>query len=77
MVRNIGNIDRIARAVAVVPLTACSFMAPFPVVTRLIAFALPALYMAFTVLRGTCLGYLMMGKSTCPVASARKQPQTE
>ena len=72
MIRNIGNIDRIARAVALVPLTACSFMAPFPLTTRLIAFALPAVYMLFTVLRGTCLGYLMMGKSTCPVASVQR-----
>ena len=72
MIRNIGNVDRIARAVALVPLTACSFMAPLPLTTRLIAFALPAVYMLFTGLRGTCLGYLMMGKSTCPAASVHK-----
>jgi hypothetical protein len=65
MIQNLGNAYRIASAVAVVPLTACGFMAPFP-------FVLPALYIAFTVFGGTCLGYLMIGRSTCPVLSVQK-----
>jgi hypothetical protein len=62
------------RALAVLPLAACGVMAPFSLPLRLPAFGLPALYMLFTVLSGTCLGYRLMGKSTCP---ASKDPPME
>jgi hypothetical protein len=67
MARNVGNFDRVARSIAVLPLIACSVLTPLPLVTRILAFALPAVYMLFTALKGTCLGYRLMGKSTCPV----------
>jgi hypothetical protein len=71
MTRNVGNIDRVARSIAVLPLIACSFLAPLPLATRIIAFAVPAAYMLFTALKGTCLGYRLMGKSTCPASEAQ------
>jgi hypothetical protein len=70
MPRNVGNRDRLVRTLAVLPLAACSVMAPFSLPLRLLAFGLPALYMLFTVLSGTCLGYRLMGKSTCPASKA-------
>ena len=71
MIRNIGRLDRVARAILLVPLTACSLLAPLPLGTRLLAFAIPAAYLLFSVLRGTRLGNLMMGKSTCHAAAIR------
>jgi hypothetical protein len=41
-------------------------MAPLSLGTRLVVFSLPAAYLLFTALAGTCLGYSLMGKSTCP-----------
>jgi hypothetical protein len=35
---------------------------------RLAAFSLPAVYLLFTAVAGSCLGYRLMGKSTCPAA---------
>jgi len=71
MVRNVGTVDRIARGGTAAALTTCSFLAPLPLETRLIAFAVPAVYLLFTALRGTCLGYRLMGKSTCPTRAVR------
>lgn len=66
MSRNVGNPDRLLRALAILPLAACSVMAPLSLPLRLVAFGFPALYMLFSVLSGTCFGYHLMGKSTCP-----------
>lgn len=72
MIRNVGNLDRFARGATAAALTGCSFLAPLPLETRIIAFAVPALYLLFTALKGTCLGYRLMGRSTCP-ASVQRQ----
>lgn len=69
MTKNLGTSDRILRLIAVAPLTACAFLAPLDAPIRLAAFGLPAVYMLFTTLAGTCLGYALMGRSTCPVAA--------
>jgi hypothetical protein len=70
MRRNVGNQDRLVRALAILPLAACGVIAPFSLPLRLLAFGLPALYVLFTVLSGTCLGYRLMGMSTCPASKA-------
>jgi hypothetical protein len=70
MIRNLGTLDRLARLVAALPLFVCSVMAPLPLAARVAAFALPACYMILTALAGSCLGYRLMGRSTCP-AQAR------
>lgn len=68
MARNVGNWDRIGRGVAAFFMTTCAILAPLPLVARIAALGLPALYMTFTALRGTCLGYRLMGMSTCPAS---------
>jgi hypothetical protein len=72
MTRNVGNTDRIARFIAVIPLITCSFLAPLPLPTRVVAFAVPAVYLLFTALKGTCLGYRLVGRSTCPTSQAEQ-----
>ena len=70
MKQNVGSMDRVGRGVAALLMATCAVMAPLPLPVRIAALALPALYMAFTALRGTCLGYRMMGISTCPVSKS-------
>ena len=67
MKRNVGTADRVARGIGTLGMFTCAVMAPLPLGVRLIALALPGLYLLFTVVAGTCLGYSFMGKSTCPV----------
>lgn len=66
MQKNLGNGDRAARSLAVLALTTCSVFAPLPVLLRVPAFGSLAAYLLYTVLSGTCLGYALIGKSTCP-----------
>lgn len=70
MKKNVGSLDRSARALAAVALATCSVLAPLPPAVRVPAFGLMALYMAATALLGSCLGYRLMGRSTCPVEPA-------
>jgi hypothetical protein len=69
MKKNVGNGDRIARVVAAVGLGVCAVVAPLPLWIRVAGFALNAAYLAFTALSGTCLGYRLLGRSTCPAES--------
>lgn len=69
MTRNLGTPDRLARLLASLPLFVCSVMAPLPLMARAAAFALPACYLVFTSLAGSCLGYRLMGRSTCPTTA--------
>lgn len=71
MKTNVGTWDRVARAVAAALMVAAAALAPLPLAVRIAALGLPAIYMAFTALTGTCLGYRMMGRSTCPVSTPR------
>jgi len=41
-------------------------LAPLPLVVRVPAFGVLGAYMLVTALAGTCLGYKLMGRSTCP-----------
>jgi hypothetical protein len=66
MKRNIGTADRIARGIGALGMFTCAMMAPLSLGVRLATFSLPAVYLLFTALAGTCLGYSLMGKSTCP-----------
>ena len=65
MTQNIGTRDRTVRAVASLVFFACTVAAPFPIHVRIFAFAIPGIYMMGTVLVGTCVGYKLMGRSTC------------
>lgn len=64
---NVGKSDRLVRLVSALALLSCAGMAPFPLAVRVGAMALPGLYLLATAVFGSCLGYRLMGRSTCPV----------
>ena len=66
MKRNVGNWDRIVRALAGLAMLACAVMAPLPLVVRACGFGVVGGYLLCTALAGLCAGYALMGKSTCP-----------
>ncbi len=70
MIPTLGTTDRLARLVAALPLLVCSVLAPLPFAIRALAFGGTACYLLLTALAGSCLGYRLMGRSTCP-ATAR------
>jgi len=63
--KNVGTMDRLGRAGAAALLLACSALAPLPFWARMGLMAAPGLYLLATALFGTCLGYRLMGRSTC------------
>jgi hypothetical protein len=67
MKKNLGTLDRAMRIIGALAFTSCAFMAPLPFAVRAFGFGGMAVYLAFNALSGTCFGYMMMGKSTCPV----------
>lgn len=67
MTKNVGNRDRLLRFLPALLLFSCSVAAPLPSELRLLAFALPAVYLLFTALSGWCLGYAVMGRTTCQI----------
>lgn len=70
MKRNVGNWDRIFRAAAGAGMILAAFLVPLPLVARVLAFGMMGAYLLMTAVAGTCLGYRMMGKSTCPLHEA-------
>ena len=64
MNNNIGTGNRIARAVGALLLTMCAIAGPYPLTLRLLAFALPALYLVVTALVGSCAFKAVMGRLT-------------
>ena len=71
MIRNLASWDRLLRVLAAVAFGVAAVLAPVAPWTRLAAFGGTAVYLAFTALSGTCLGYRLMGASTCPTKVAR------
>jgi hypothetical protein len=69
MTKNVGNWDRLVRAAAGFAMLTCSVMAPLPVAVRAPVFGIMGVYMLFSALAGTCLGYRLMGRSTCPATA--------
>jgi len=69
MQKNVGSMDRVARSLGALALIVCAFLAPVPLWAQL-ALGTSGLYVLSTALFGTCLGYRLMGMSTCP-AEAR------
>lgn len=66
MQRNVGTIDRWLRAVAALVMLVLAVVAPLPLMLRLPVFGMMGGYLLWTALAGSCLGYLLMGRSTCP-----------
>jgi hypothetical protein len=69
MTKNLGAIDRTLRVLAAVGLGVCALAGPFSWGIRLGIFGLNAAYLLWSALAGSCLGYRMLGKSTCPTTS--------
>ncbi len=67
MKQNAANWDRALRALGGMAMVVCSVFAPLPLLVRVLALGVVGAYMIGTALFGTCLGYRLMGISTCPV----------
>lgn len=66
MKRNVGNAERFVRAAGGSALLLCSAVAPVPWWARVFLMAGMGGYLLVSALAGTCLGYTLLGKSTCP-----------
>lgn len=71
MTHNTATWDRIVRLLAGAAMLVGSLFAPFPLLVRVLALAVGGIYMLATALSGTCLGYRLIGFSTCPVAAGK------
>ena len=65
MKQNAATWDRALRAMGGAVMIACSVFAPLPLLVRVLALGVGGAYMIGTALAGACLGYKMMGISTC------------
>ena len=61
MKHNVGTADRIARAVLGIGVLASSIVGPVPLVVGAMGG-----YLVLSALAGSCVGYRLMGRSTCP-----------
>lgn len=67
MKKNVGSLDRAARTIGAIAMLLGALFAPAPLHIAIRAgIAIMGVYLAFTALAGTCLGYKMVGRSTCP-----------
>ena len=66
MTKNVGNWDRIARALGAVGLGIAALVAPLPS-WALILLGATSVYLLLTSLCATCAGYGLLGKSTCAI----------
>jgi len=64
--QNLGTADRVTRSLAAAILIAFGALAPLSLLTRG-ALVGVSLYFVATALAGTCLGYKLLGRSTCTV----------
>ncbi|HVZ74073.1 MAG TPA: DUF2892 domain-containing protein [Polyangia bacterium] len=69
--RNLATWDRTLRSIMGVGLLVAAFVAPLSLAVRIGVFGASGVYLLFTALGGTCLGYRLMGMSTCPVDRER------
>ncbi len=67
MKQNAATWDRALRAVSGVSMLAGSVLAPLPLLVRIFALGIGGAYMLGTAVAGSCLGYRMIGISTCPL----------
>ena len=71
MKHNVGTADRIARALAGLGLLVSSALAPLPLLLRVAVLGVTGGYLLMTSLVTSCLGYRLIGRSTCPVGARR------
>jgi hypothetical protein len=70
MSQNLGNVDRVVRVIAAVALFILAITLPVPLLAQ-VAMGLNGVYLLGSSVVGTCLGYKLMGVSTCPVKQQR------
>ena len=63
---NLGSVDRGLRVAVALALLIAAALAPAGLLVRVAALAVPGLYLLGTALAGTCVGYALLGRSTCP-----------
>ena len=68
MKKNLGSMDRAARSLAALGMLAGAWLLPLSLAGRL-GLGATALVVGMTALTGTCLGYRLLGLSTCPTGS--------
>jgi len=71
MKQNTATWDRIFRAVAGIGMIVGAVVAPLPWLVRALGLGGGGAYLLATALAGSCLGYKMMGISTCPTTTRR------
>ncbi|NTX01061.1 MULTISPECIES: DUF2892 domain-containing protein [Myxococcus] len=71
MKRNVGKVERLFRALGGLMLVTCAVLAPLPLAIRVATFGVLGAYLLFSALAGSCLGYALMGRSTCPLEPGR------
>jgi len=71
MKHNVGTWDRVVRAIAGLAMLTCSVMAPLPVLVRGCVLGVPGAYLLLTAVIGSCVGYRVLGKSTCALEARR------
>jgi Protein of unknown function (DUF2892) len=71
MKKNVGRYDRVFRALGGTMMVACSILAPLPLVARVAGLGMMGAYLLYTAVAGSCVGYHLMGKSTCPLETPR------
>lgn len=70
MSQNLGNLDRAVRVIAAIALFVLAFTLQLPVLAQ-VAMGLNGVYLLGSSLVGTCLGYKLIGVSTCPIKQQR------
>lgn len=66
MTKNVGNFERFVRGLVAAAAVAGALWLPLSPAVRFGVFGTLGAALALTALSGTCLGYRLMGKSTCP-----------
>jgi hypothetical protein len=72
MKQNTATWDRALRALAGVAVLICSVFAPLPLLVRAGALGATGAYLLLSAAFGSCLGYKMMGISTCRIDRKEK-----
>jgi hypothetical protein len=67
--KNVGTADRVVRAAGAIVALVCAVVAPLPLAVRVLALGGVGVYLTATVFFGRCLGYRVLGRSTCSVGS--------
>lgn len=70
MKHNVGRYDRLARAVMGLGLVTTGAIAPLPFAAQ-VGLGAMGTYLVLAALAGRCVGYSLLGLSTCPLTPSR------